>query len=109
MSKWAATVRAVVRRYADYRSAVDPARLLNALCVELGYCLPSKEQQKIIADPPTSVEEFMDAVLVAEGLDPVLMATEQRQQIRSLVAAAFGEPARPSGRTEMYRPRRRRP
>jgi hypothetical protein len=28
------------------------------------------------------------------------MATEQRQQVRRIVAAAFGEPVRPSGRAK---------
>lgn len=75
--------------------------------MRLGYCLPYADQQRIIGDPPPSVDAFTDAVIEAEGLDPILMATEQRQQVRRLVAAAFGEPARPSGRTERYRPRRR--
>jgi len=65
--------------------------------------LPPEDQQRIINDPPTSVDAFTDAVVVAEGLDPVLMATEQRQQVRGLVAAAFGEPVRPSGRDWRHR------
>jgi hypothetical protein len=78
---------------------VDAFRLLSDLCVQLGYCLPPDDQQRIIRGPPTSVDAFTDAVVVAEGFDPVLMATEQRQQVRRMVAAAFGEPVRPSGRT----------
>jgi hypothetical protein len=31
------------------------------------------------------------------------MATEQRQQVRRMVAAAFGEPVRPSGHTRRRR------
>jgi hypothetical protein len=53
---------------------VGVARLLNDLCVRLGYCLPPGDQQRLIDDPPTSVDEFTDAVVAAEGLDPVLMA-----------------------------------
>ena len=78
-------------------------KLLNDLCVRLGYCLPPDDQQRIISDPPTSVDAFTDAVVTAEGFDPVLMAAEQRQQVRRMVAAAFGEPVRLSGHT------RRRP
>jgi hypothetical protein len=78
---------------------VDAAGLLNNVCVRLGYCLSREYQQRIIDDPPTSVDAFTDAVVRAEGFDPVLMATEQRQQVRRMVAAAFGEPSRPSGRT----------
>jgi hypothetical protein len=82
---------------------VDVARLLNDLCVQQGYCLHPEDQQRIINDPPTSVDAFTDAVIVAEGLDPVLMATEQRQQVRRVVAAAFGESVRPSGNTTRRR------
>jgi hypothetical protein len=86
---------------------VDAGKLLYDLCVRLGYCLPPEDQQRIIDDPPASVDAFTDAVIVAEGLDPVLMATEQRQQVRRMVAAEFGEPVRRSGRTERYRRLRR--
>lgn len=71
--------------------------------MRLGYCLPPDTQQRIIAEPPTSVDSFTDAVVEAEGFDPALMSTEQRQQVRRMVAQAFGEPVRPSGRTR--RPR----
>lgn len=78
---------------------VDAARLLSDLCVTLGYCLPPEDQERIIHDPPTSVDTFTDAVVKAEGLDPVLMATQQRQQVRRIVEAAFGEPVRPARHT----------
>lgn len=84
---------------------MDTAKLLNDLCVELGYCLPSNEQDKIIADPPASVDAFTDVVVLAEGFDPVLMPTDQRQRVRRMVAAAFGEPVRPDEQT--WRGRRR--
>jgi hypothetical protein len=82
---------------------VDVARLLNDLCVRLGYCLHPEDQQRIINDPPPSVDAFTDAVVLAEGLDPVLMATEQRQQVRRVVAAAFGESVGPIGDTKRHR------
>jgi hypothetical protein len=82
---------------------VDVAKLLNDLCVRLGYCLPPDDQQRIVSDPPASVDAFTDAVVKAEGFDPVLMASEQRRQVRRMVAAAFGEPVRPSGRARRRR------
>jgi hypothetical protein len=51
------------------------ARLLNGLSVRLGYCLSQEDQQRVINDSPSSVDAFTDAVVVAEGFDPVLMAT----------------------------------
>lgn len=79
---------------------MDVAKLLNDLCIQLGYCLPPDDRQRIVSNPPASVDAFTDAVVKAEGFDPLLMATEQRQQVRRIVAAAFGEPVRPSGRAK---------
>ncbi|UUW89848.1 hypothetical protein ABFU82_14210 [Nocardioides sp. WV_118_6] len=77
---------------------MDAVKLLDDLCVRLGYCLSPDDQQTILGALPASVDDFTDAVIVAEGLDPLLMATEQRQQVRRLVASAFGEPASPDRR-----------
>jgi hypothetical protein len=77
--------------------------LLDDLCVQLGYCLAPDDQQRLTSDSPQSADAFTDAVVEAEGFDPVLMATEQRQEVRRMVAAAFGEPVRPSGRTRRRR------
>jgi len=79
--------------------ADDAAQLLDDLCVQLGYCLPPEDRQRIIASPPLSIDAFTDAVMEAEGLDPVLMDSQQRWQVRRLVADAFGEPPMPTRRT----------
>jgi hypothetical protein len=42
-------------------------RLLDDLCVRLGYCLAPETQQRILADPPRTVDAFMDAVIEAEA------------------------------------------
>jgi hypothetical protein len=78
---------------------VDVTKLLDDLCVQLGYCLPPDDQARLISDPPASVDAFTDAVIRAEGLDPMLIASDQRQQVWRMVAAAFGESLRPSRRT----------
>lgn len=77
--------------------------LLNDLCSKLGYCLSPAEQEKIVADPPPTVDAFADAVIRAEGLDSILIDTQQRRQIRDLVAAAFGEPPWPRRPGSMHR------
>jgi hypothetical protein len=78
---------------------VDTARLLDDLCRKLGYCLPPDDKARIIDNPPETVNGFTDAVVTAEGFDPVLMATDQRQAVRRMVANACGEPVRPNERT----------
>jgi hypothetical protein len=82
---------------------VDVVRLLDDLCVKLGYCLPPDDKRRIVDNPPETIDAFTDAVVIAEGLDPVLMARDQRQAVRRMVADAFGEPARPSGRARRRR------
>jgi hypothetical protein len=77
--------------------------LLDDLCVRLGYCLSPDGQRRIASDPPQSADAFTDGVAAAEGFDPALMAAERRQEVRRMVAAAFGEPVRPSGRTRRRR------
>jgi hypothetical protein len=41
--------------------------VLAALCIEHGFCLPPMEIERLVASPPTSVTEFTEAALVAEG------------------------------------------
>lgn len=74
---------------------MDVDKLLNDLCVIFGYCLDPDDQQRIIADPPQTIDAFTDAVIVAEGLDPVLMGTERRREVCRMVAVAFGEQISP--------------
>lgn len=90
-----------LRKEEDVR--VDVSRLLEELCVRLGYCLPPGAQEAIVANPPSSVDAFTDVVIRAEGLDPVLMDTRGRQQVREVVARAFGEPSRPTRRSRRRR------
>jgi hypothetical protein len=52
---------------------VNVVKLLDDLCVGLGYCLPPDDKQRIIADPPPTIDAFTDAVIEAEGRDPVLI------------------------------------
>jgi hypothetical protein len=44
--------------------------LLSKLCVDLGFCLPPKEHDAIVANPPEGVEAFARRVWEAEGMDP---------------------------------------
>ncbi len=74
---------------------MDVDKLLDDLCVVLGYCLPPDDQLRIIANQPQTIDAFTDAVIAAEGLDPVLLDSGKRREVRRMVAAAFGEPISP--------------
>jgi hypothetical protein len=75
---------------------VNVVKLLDGLCVDLGYCLPPDDKQRIIADPPQTIDAFTDAVIEPEGRHPALIGTRERQEVRRIVAAAFGEPISPA-------------
>ena len=54
-------------------------KLLDELCVVLGFCLPPHAQQRLRqTQPPFDLEEFTDAVFIAEGMDPQLNTTLRR-------------------------------
>ncbi|MCG8555447.1 MAG: hypothetical protein MJD61_09205 [Proteobacteria bacterium] len=64
-------------------------QLLNDLCVELGFCLPPADVERLAAAPPTDVLAFTDAVLSTEGLSPETADRHLYRQVRDMVAAAF--------------------
>lgn len=62
--------------------------LLDQLCVKLGFCLPPAEISRLVDTPPPRIEDFVDAVFSAEGVD----AGHSRQlyrQVRDLVTEHF--------------------
>lgn len=65
------------------KSAAELA--LNDLCVQLGYCIPPEEQEAILANPPANAEAFVDAVLVAEGRNPVVLTRAERRALLEIV------------------------
>jgi len=67
----------------------DVRPLLDKLCVDLGFCLPPAESEKLIVDPPQTVLEFANAVLLAEGLAPEVADRHLFRQVRDYVSQAF--------------------
>jgi hypothetical protein len=67
-------------------------RILNDVCVELGFCLSPTECARLEAAPPRSVDSFTDAIFLSEGLDPRLADGELRRLVRTHVALHFRIP-----------------
>ena len=59
--------------------------LLIDLCVGRGYCLPPNKQDELLANVPEDADAFVDAVLVAEGLDPTYFDKHEREEITAMV------------------------
>ena len=62
----------------------DVQRLLNELCIRLGFCLPPDEKRRLEESPPGDVDSFTDAVLEAEGMSDTI-STDMRRQVRDVV------------------------
>lgn len=64
--------------------------LLYELCVVLGFCLPPEANERLKSDPPADVDEFADAVIRAEGLDPYAdISLNLRRDVCARIAKHF--------------------
>ncbi len=63
--------------------------LLDKLCVELGFCLPREDYERLEQSPPADIDSFTKAVFLAEGLDPETERLNLYRQVRATVAEAF--------------------
>jgi hypothetical protein len=73
--------------------------LLYDLCVTYGFCLPKTENEKLVDEPPGTVDAFTDAVYRAEGMDPLDATPRARQlheKVRARVAETFFSESGPS-------------
>ena len=70
-------------------SEIEGRKLLDALCVKYGLCLPPLWQARLERNPPRSIDKFLDAVFRAEGLDPIAADSSLYKAIREEVRLAF--------------------
>jgi hypothetical protein len=72
-------------------SPIDPVklrRLLDELCVDLGFCMATRETDRLSASAMVGVNAFTDSILVIEGLDPQLHK-QLRVEVRGRVEKHF--------------------
>lgn len=64
--------------------------LLAELCVVLGFCLPHDAIARLMSNPPADADEFTNAVIRAEGLDPHTDTPRHfRRAVREIVVKHF--------------------
>ena len=63
--------------------------LLYNLCVELGFCLPPKESDRLLETPPEDVNAFTEAVFLAEGMNPKHYSRGLYRSVQAMIAEAF--------------------
>ncbi|MGH9766433.1 MAG: hypothetical protein ACREAB_03285 [Blastocatellia bacterium] len=67
--------------------------LLSRLCIELGFCLPPDEWNRLQENPPGEINEFTNKVFVAEGVDPQYAPRDLYRQVKAIVEDAFEKQA----------------
>lgn len=70
-------------------SEAETSRLLDALCVKLGFCLPPDERKRIVQAPPEDVRTFTDTVFTGDGMNPELADRHLDRQVLAMVREAF--------------------
>jgi len=70
-------------------SAVQIRWLAHDLCAKLGFCLPAAAVERLQTTPPETVSDFVAAIFVAEGLDPMTVERRLYRQVEAMVADAF--------------------
>src|SRR5262245_26741073 len=63
--------------------------LLSKLCIDLGFCLPQASRDRLRNNPPEDVLGFVDAVFVAERLDPATADRQLYRRVRDYVAVSY--------------------
>lgn len=69
-------------------SKVETSKLLDALCVKLGFCLPADERKRI-EQARQRTRTFTDAVFAGEGMNPELADQHLYRQVLAMVREAF--------------------
>jgi hypothetical protein len=64
--------------------------LLDDLCLKFGFCLSPEDRAALKSDRPVGVHAFTDAVITAEGLDPLTLDSGLRRAMAELVELKAG-------------------
>lgn len=76
--------------------------LLERLCVDLGFCLPSQAQEQLIESSPNDVERFANAVFIAEGMNPLTARRDLYKQVFDTIAVAFAQASTTATRNSSF-------
>ena len=56
--------------------------------MELGYCSLGETYDRLLDDPPATISEFVNAIIVGEGLNPETTSNGQLRRMRDMVIEA---------------------
>jgi hypothetical protein len=69
----------------DFKNATRVDALLSDLCLKYGICLALEDHDALVRDPPEDPDAFVDAILVAEGFDPILCDKQVKRWVTESV------------------------
>ncbi len=67
----------------------DVELLLGKLCVDLGFCLDWQQYDELCEKPPDNVVSFVDAVFVAQRMEPAVADRALYRRVQDYVEEAF--------------------
>ena len=74
---------------------VQVGKLLDRLCVDLGFCLPPDDYMRLAENPPGDVRSFVDAVFTSEGMKPEMADRHLYRQVTNVVREALQQDSDP--------------
>jgi len=66
-------------------------RLLDELCIELGFCIPPKVKAELMENPPVDETACVNAVIRAEGLEPEQVALTMFRDMKARARRYYKE------------------
>ena len=72
--------------------APDHAPLFAALCTELGICLHTKGQARVVSALPDGLDAAVKAVFAAEGIDFLNAPGSLKRDVRDCLKASLADP-----------------
>jgi len=66
---------------------IDHGQMFGALCTELGICLHTKGQARVLAALPTGLDAAVKAVFAAEGIDFLNASGSLKRDVRDCLKA----------------------
>ena len=69
-------------------SKTEALKLENQLCVTFGFCSMREKYNEIIEALPTDIDEVVDTIFIAEGLNPDTADLRLKRKIRDLITKA---------------------
>lgn len=66
------------------------------LCTGLGYCLSDNQQTQIMQQQVESIDDFIELIMLAEGLQPAYVDRSQKRELKRFIERFWQGESEPS-------------